>query len=115
MKIRMIINGEPVPARLDDNPSARDFFARLPLTLTFEDYASTEKIAYLEQPLDQQDAPAGYSASAGDITYYAPWGNLALFYKGFGYAKGLIRLGNLEERAELLATPGKLNIRIEAD
>ena len=37
----------------------------------------------------------GLEAAAGDITYYSPWGNLAIFYKGFDYAPGLVRLGAL--------------------
>lgn len=32
----------------------------------------------------------------GDITYYSPWGNLALFYRDFGHASGLVRLGRLD-------------------
>jgi Cyclophilin-like family len=36
---------------------------------------------------------AGSDPSIGDIAYYAPWGNLALFYKDFGYSNGLITLG----------------------
>jgi hypothetical protein len=35
----------------------------------------------------------------GDITYYAPWGNLALFYRDFPYSNGLIRLGTLDTGA----------------
>jgi hypothetical protein len=31
----------------------------------------------------------------GDITYYAPWGNLAIFYRDFGYSPGLVRLGHI--------------------
>ena len=58
-------------------------------------------------------APAGTAASVGDITYYAPWGNLALFYRRFDYAAGLVRLGRIDEGADALRRPGPLTMRIE--
>ncbi|MEG1031397.1 MAG: cyclophilin-like fold protein, partial [Acinetobacter sp.] len=35
---------------------------------------------------------------SGDLTYFAPWGNLAFFYKDsdVGYANGLIFLGKMD-------------------
>ena len=35
--------------------------------------------------------------AAGDLCYYAPWGNLAFFHSGYKYSSGLIRLGRLDE------------------
>ena len=64
----------------------------LPLTLTLKDYAGTEKISDLPRKLSTQGAPSGSDPSVGDITLYAPWGNLAIFYRDFGYASGLIIL-----------------------
>ena len=114
MKIRLTINGQSATATLDDNPTARDFLSMLPLTLTLEDYASTEKIAYPPRKLSTQGAPAGIDPEIGDITYYAPWGNLALFYKDFGYSAGLIRLGRLDAGVEAISASGKMMITIEA-
>jgi hypothetical protein len=42
----------------------------------------------------------------GDITYYAPWGNLALLYRDFGYANGLIKSGNMDDDMEVFNVPG---------
>ena len=113
VKIRLTINGKSTTATLDDNPTARDFLSILPLTLTLEDYASTEKIAYLPKKLSAQGAPAGIDPAVGDITYYAPWGNLALFYRDFGYSPGLIRLGRFDGGVEAIGTRGSLKARIE--
>ena len=90
---------------------SRDFYNMLPMTLMLEDYASTEKIAYPERKLDTTGAPEGYNPSAGDITYYAPWGNLALFYKDFSYSRGLIRLGEFDDGGALLKFRGKAYAR----
>lgn len=114
MKIRLTINGHSTTATLDDNPTARDFLSVLPLTLTLEDYASTEKIAYPPRKLSTQGAPAGIDPEIGDITYYAPWGNLAFFYKDFGYSAGLIRLGRFDSGVEALSVRGSLKVTIEA-
>ena len=72
MKIRMNIDGTAITATLDDNQTARDFAALLPLALTLTDYAATEKISNLPRRLSTKDAPPGTEASIGDITYYAP-------------------------------------------
>ncbi len=50
----------------------------LPLSVTLTDYASTEKISDLPRRLATDGAPDGFDPSAGDIGYYAPWGNLAI-------------------------------------
>jgi hypothetical protein len=114
MKIRLTINGQSTTATLDDNATARDFLSLLPLTLTLEDYASTEKIAYPPRKLSTQGAPAGTDPEVGDIAYYAPWGNLALYYKDFGYSAGLIRLGRFDAGVEAISARGKLKVTIEA-
>lgn len=114
MKIRITIDGKTAIAKLDAAHTARDFAALLPLTLTLADYASTEKIADLPRRLSQDEAPAGYDPSAGDIAYYAPWGNLAIFYRDFDYSPGLIRLGTIVSGGEALRQSGALTAVIEA-
>jgi hypothetical protein len=79
MKIRIIVEGIMVAGTLEDTPTARDFASLLPLNLPLTDYARTEKVADLPRRLSTQDAPAGFDPSVGDITYYAAWGNLAIF------------------------------------
>jgi hypothetical protein len=113
MKIRLTINGKAMTATLIDNATARDFLSLLPMTLTLDDYAATEKISYLPRKLSTAGAPAGCDPSVGDITYYAPWGNLAIFYRDFGYSRGLIQLGRIESGIEALNLPGPLKLRIE--
>lgn len=55
----------------------------LPLELTLRDCNGTEKISDLPRKLDTTGAPKIYAPSAGNITFYAPWGKLAIFYKPF--------------------------------
>jgi hypothetical protein len=97
-----------------DNPTSKDFLSLLPLSLTFEDYATTEKISYLPRVLSLEGAPSGNDPDLGDLTLYAPWGNLAIFYKDRGYANGLIILGHIESGIEKLANMnGNFTVSVE--
>src|SRR2546425_10848980 len=114
MKIRIDIDGATVMATLDNNSqAAKDFIALLPLTLTLNDYNATEKISDLPRRLSTKDAPPGFDPSVGDIAYYAPWGNLAIFYKDFGYSSGLVKLGTIDSGLDRLNAPGSLRATIE--
>lgn len=71
----------------------------------------------LPRRLSREDGvPGGTAGSARDITVYAPWGNLALFYRDFTYTDDLIRLGSLGPgSAGVLADiPDGTTITIEA-
>ena len=104
MQIRIKAGQTVITARLEDSAAARDFAAMLPLNVTLKDYASTEKVADLPRKLSTNGAPEGVDPDLGDIAYYAPWGNLALYYRDFGYSPGLVRLGRIESGVEELAT-----------
>jgi len=113
MKIQITIDGRKVTATLTSNRATHDFIDLLPLDLEFEDYAQIEKISYLPRKLNVEGVPDGYNPSIGDITYYAPWGNLAIFYKDHGYAKGLVELGSIEDGIEVIKSDGPFEGRIE--
>ena len=115
MRIQFSLNGKVVTARLEDGPATRDFLAMLPMTVSLEDYASTEKIAYLPGKLSTHGAPDGIEPKKGDVTYYAPWGNLAIFQKDFRYSSGLVKLGRVESGFEELIRPGAAQITIERE
>ena len=102
MQVRITMPAGVLSATLDDNPTARDFWAMLPLKLALEDYEGTEKVGMLARHLSMESAPEGAVPEAGDVAYYAPWGNVALFYRGADHAHGLVRIGRLEGDLKLL-------------
>jgi len=114
MQIRLTVAGQSATATLYDNATARDFAALLPLTLTMEDYAAIERVATLPRKLSTQGAPAGMAPVAGELTHYAPWGNLAIFIEGRSYSASLLPLGKVNEGLPVLARPGPYQVRIEA-
>jgi hypothetical protein len=87
-----------------DNPTSRSFLAQLPLTVTFKDYANSEKNSVLEKGLSTKDATSGRDPSVGDFAYFSPWGNITVFYGNHGFSKGLIKLGKIESGVEKLAS-----------
>jgi len=92
MQISVTANGKTTVFELNDSPAARDLYAQLPLTLPVEDYNSNEKIFYPPEKLDITDTPRA-DARAGTLAYYAPWGDVVMFYEKFGSAAGLYDLG----------------------
>jgi hypothetical protein len=113
MRIRFRIEAQTVVASLKDSATVRDFVSLLPLTLTLEDYAATEKISDLPKKLSTEGAPAGIEPQPGDITYYAPWGNLAIFHKAFRYSAGLVKIGQIEAGLDTLAQSGPVQVMVE--
>jgi hypothetical protein len=113
MKIRLRVGDTVLTATLIDSATTRDFISLLPLTLTLKDYAGTERISDLPKRLSTEGAPSGSDPSVGDITYYAPWGNLAIFYRDFGYSSGLVILGKIDSGIEALNVPGSVKMTIE--
>ncbi|WP_341302023.1 cyclophilin-like fold protein [Lysinibacillus sp. FSL H8-0500] len=113
-KVKLTFANEEVIVQMDNTPVVQDFLSLLPLTLPFEDYAGTERIGYLSKKLVTEGAPNGVEPKRGDLTYYAPWGNLALFYQDFRFSNGLIKLGTLEAGIEKLENlHGNFEITIE--
>jgi hypothetical protein len=110
-KIKISFDDTTLHAVLLDNPAARDFISLLPISASMEDYANTEKIFYPPKQLSSENAPNGFTPTIGDIALYAPWGNIAIFYKDFRYSNGLIKLGHIEGDIEKLrAKSGKFTI-----
>ena len=54
-----------------------------------------------------------FNRRLGDIAFYAPWGNFAVFYRGFRYSPGLVLLGHIDTGVETLGRTGSMTARIE--
>ncbi len=102
-RVTMTVNGQKIEILLYDTPAANSLYEMLPIKLDFEDYNSTEKIAYLPGELSTEGEPDSFDPDIGDVCLYAPWGNLSIFYKDFRNSNGLISLGRIESGVEILA------------
>lgn len=114
VKVRITFNDQAMTAVLENNPSARDFASMLPLDdLTINNYADNEKISYLPRKLTEEGSGRFGDARPGDLCYYAPWGNLAFFYAGYRWSRGLIRLGRIDGSYAPLMTQGEFPLQID--
>lgn len=114
MRLRFVFAEQDFTATLENNPSARDLVSMLPLDLKIGDYSTNEKIAYLPRKLTEEGSGRFGNEAVGDLCYYAPWGNLAMFYGPYHWSRGLIRLGRLDQGAKPLLVRGEHPLRLEA-
>lgn len=84
---------------LNDSSAADSLWAQLPLTVEVEDYSTNEKIFYPSQELDTSGAPLA-EGGAGVLAYYAPWGDVVMFYDSFGSNPSLYELGQVVSGVE---------------
>jgi len=93
MNIRVQANGKTILFQLNDSTAAKELYAQLPLVSTVEDYGDKEKIFYPPKKLNTKNTPLANSEN-GSLAYYAPWGDVVMFYQDFGTAAGLYALGH---------------------
>ncbi len=94
MQINIQANGNKIVYELNSSQAAKELYEQLPLTITVEDYGNNEKIFYPPKKLHTTDTPLA-NAQFGTLAYYAPWGDVVMFYDSFGPASGLYELGNV--------------------
>lgn len=86
---------------LNDSPASDALLAQLPLTVEIEDYSTNEKIFYPPEALEISDTPAA-TGGAGTLAYYAPWGDVVLFYRDYSENPSLYELGRVVSGGELV-------------
>lgn len=93
MQIQVQGNGHTMVFELNDSPASRSLYRQLPLSLEVEDYGSNEKIFYPPDELEIGDTPLTEGGGAGGLAYFAPWGDVIMYYDSFGPYSGLYDLG----------------------
>ena len=108
-------DGNSIVFALNDSAAASDLYHQLPLTVEVENYGSDEKIFYPTEKLNTDDAPLA-SGPAGTLAYYAPWGDVAIYYGDCGGASGLYELGEAVSGTEYIADlTGEIKIDVASE
>ncbi|WP_433715027.1 cyclophilin-like fold protein [Nocardia sp. CA-084685] len=97
MQIRLRIGTTEVTARLYDNPTAHDFASLLPLTLAMHDLGGREIAGTLPRELTDGQGQSSYRA--GQLGYWAPSHDLAIYYRQDGFRipnRGIVMIGEIE-------------------
>lgn len=115
LNVNITVGDRTVTATMEDNAAARDFLSRLPLEITQNDYNNmTEKIFYPDPALTTEGVTRGCAPTPGDITIYAPWGNVAIFCKSWSHSNALIKIGRIDGNGtEVLSIAGDIPVKIE--
>lgn len=114
IQIRVKATGNTTVFELNNSTAAKDLYAQLPLGIAVEDYSDNEKIFYPPKKLNTSDTPPAEGGRAGTLAYYAPWGDVVMFTKGFTPAPGLYELGHVTSGSEHMAEMSG-TIQIEKD
>jgi len=115
MKIQLTANGRTLTARVIESPAARDFVSLLPLTLTMSDLFKREKFGQLPRAISQEGRHT-HTYTLGDIAYWSPGPDIAIFYRHDGERipdPGIIVLGKIGTDVEALNLPGSVSVTIE--
>lgn len=98
-----MIGATVITAQLWENAPARALVDRLPLTLNFSDLNTVEKIARLDAALPMTGMPDGDDPAPRDIGWYAPSGDVVLYYGDVGYWPGIARIGHISGEIDTIA------------
>jgi hypothetical protein len=107
MRIRLTIDGRAATAALNETPTARDFASLLPVTLDMQDLFGREKPGQLPRPLAAGAGQPTYQV--GDLGYWAPSHDLAIFYDDDGQripSPGIVIIGRIDTDLDLIADAG---------
>jgi len=102
MRIVVNSNENTIVFELNNSQAARELYAQLPLSIAVENYSDNEKIFYPPKKLNTTDTPLAKNIKAGTLAYYAPWGDVVMFYGSFGSAAGLYELGRIISGSEYI-------------
>ncbi|WP_367341487.1 cyclophilin-like fold protein [Limosilactobacillus sp.] len=103
MNLRMTDQaGHQVTIALNDSNAAKDLVQQKPSQVRIENYSNDEKTFYPDKKLDLGNTPRA-NAVVGTLGYFAPWGDVCLFYRDFGPAGGLYDLGMATEGKEQIS------------
>ena len=87
---------------LNDSTAAKQLYDQLPLLVEVDDFSTNEKIFYPTEELDPEDAPLAVGGM-GVLAYYAPWGDVVMFYDDYSENGSLFELGQIVSGGELVS------------
>jgi hypothetical protein len=109
VRIRLIIGDDVTTATLEDTAAARAFAAMLPMTIDMHDLFGREKPGRLPRQLSIDRARREFDYQVGELAYWAPGNDIAIFYADDGQGipqPGLVRLGTIDTGLEVIAAAG---------
>jgi hypothetical protein len=98
-----------------DTPTAKDFASLLPLSMSMKDPFGREKFGHLQKALSEK-GPRTNTYEIGDIAYWSPAHDLAIYYQHDGESipsPGVIPIAKINSDMELFNVPGSVKVTME--
>jgi hypothetical protein len=115
MKVHIRVGNQVLTATLLNNKTAHDFASLLTLTISMDDLFGREKYGSLPRPISE-GSPRSSHYAVGDIGYWSPGPDVAIYYKQDGSAipsPGIIPIGKIDSGLEVFDVPGSIQVTIE--
>ncbi|WP_321448970.1 cyclophilin-like fold protein [uncultured Cohaesibacter sp.] len=93
MKVEITSGTNRAIFQLYDTHAAKDFYAQLPLQLPLSNFRNAQWMFYPPQKLRVTDREAYHDGLKGELSYYAPWGDVFMLYEDFYAGDEMHRLG----------------------
>ncbi|WP_205563167.1 cyclophilin-like fold protein [Cohaesibacter haloalkalitolerans] len=98
--------------QLYDTKAARDFYRQLPLDLPLTNFRNAQWMFYPPEKLGVTDHEAYHEGLKGELSYYAPWGDVFMLYQDFYARDEMHRLGiGLTGIDQIAPMQGTISIR----
>lgn len=110
-QVKITSKGHTVTFRLYDTAAAKQFYDQLPLDLDLTNFRDAQWMFYPPKKLSVTPKAAYHDGKKGELSYYAPWGDVFMLYKDFYAGDDMHRLGvHLTGIEEIAKMSGKAKI-----
>ena len=93
-KFVKITSGEYIAVfQLYETKAAMEFYNQLPLKLDLTNFRNAQWMFYPPERLNVTHKEAYHDGKKGELSYYAPWGDVFMLYKDFYAGDEMHRLG----------------------
>lgn len=115
MHLKITVGNTIVTASIIKSKTSDDFIKLLPFSLTMNDLFGREKYGALPKFIST-DAEPSYRYEVGDIGYWSPGHDLAIYYMHDGETipgPGIIIVGKIQSDIKVLSISGSVRVKIE--
>src|SRR5688572_3940825 len=115
MHLKITVGKSVVTASIIKSKTSDDFIKLLPFRLTMNDLFGREKYGALPKSISTE-SKSSYRYEVGDIGYWPPCHDLAIYYKHDGEAipgPGIIIVGKIVSDMEVLSVSGPVDVKLE--
>jgi len=92
-QVKITSQGQTAIFRLYDTAAAKGFYEQLPLELELTNFRNAQWMFYPPERLGVTEREAYHDGKKGELSYYAPWGDVFMLYQDFYAGDEMHRLG----------------------